>query len=119
MVRMGGSYSIDIQSMVEVLRKALPERNNVDRHMVYNVRLREHRHKLKLEADNVVDLLYHFDTSFIKDYKSNSDNYSKGEFHLVSFMLIVFDNLINIFCIIIDYRITLCFNLLFLYPCCL
>ena len=112
MVRMGGSYSIDIQSVVEVLRKALPERNNVDRHMVYNVRLRERRHKLKLEADNVVDLVY-------QDYKSNSDNYSKGEFHLASFMLIVFDNLINIFCIIIDYRITLCFSLLFLYPCCL
>ena len=65
--------------------------------MVYNVRLREHRHKLKLEADNVVDLVYHFDTSFIKDYKSNSDNYSKGELHLVSFMLVVFDNIINIF----------------------
>ena len=40
MVRMGGSYSIDVQSMVKILRKALPERKDVDRHMVYNVRLR-------------------------------------------------------------------------------
>ena len=117
MVRMGGSYSIDVQSMVEVLSKALPERKDVDRHMVHNVRLRARRRKLELDADNVEVLAHHFDTSFIKDDKSNSDNCSKGEFHLVSFMLIVFDNLINIFCIIIDYRITLCFKLLSLYPC--
>ena len=119
MVRMNRSYSIDIQSMVEVLRKVLLERKDIDRHMVYNVRLRAHHCKLELKADNVEILVHHFDTSFIKDYKSNSVNYSKGQFHLVSFMLVVFDNLINIFCIIIDYRITLCFKLLFLYPCCL
>ena len=40
MVRMGGSYSIDIQFMVEILRKTLPERKYIDRYMVYNVRLR-------------------------------------------------------------------------------
>ena len=38
MVQMGGSYSIDVKSMVDILRKALPERKDVDRHMVYNVR---------------------------------------------------------------------------------
>ena len=119
MVCMGGAYSIDVQSMVEVLRKALPERKDVERHMVYNVRLRARRRKLELKADNVEALVHHFDTSFIKDYKSSSDNYSKGEFHLVSFMLVVFGNLIKNFCIIIDYRMILCFKLLYLYPCCL
>ena len=79
MVRMGGSYSIDVQSMVEILRKALPERKDVDRHMVYNVRLRARRRKLELDAGNIEILAYHFDPSFIKNYKSNSDNYSKGE----------------------------------------
>ena len=98
MVRMGCSYSINIQSMVEVLRKNLPKRKDVYRHMVYNVRLRTRRRKLELEADNAEVLAYHFDISSIKDYKSNSDNYSKSElFHLVSFMLVVFDNLINFF----------------------
>ena len=92
----------------------------MDRHMVCNVRLRACRRKLELETDNVVVLAHHFDTSFIKDYKFNSDNYSKSElFHLVSFMLVVFDNLINFFCIIIDYRITLYSKLLCLYQCCL
>ena len=33
-VRMGGLYRIDVQTMIEVLRKDLPERKDVDRHMV-------------------------------------------------------------------------------------
>ena len=86
MVRMGGSYSIDVQSMVEILRKALPERKDLDRHMVYNVRLRVRRRKLELEDKNVEVLVYHFDTSFIKNHKSSSDNYSKGELLLICFV---------------------------------
>ena len=70
MVRMSGSYSIDVQSMAEILRKALPERKDV---------LRACRRKLELEAENVEVLTHHFHTSFIKNYKSNSDNYSKDE----------------------------------------
>ena len=57
MARMGGSYSIDVQSKVEILRKALPERKDVDRHMVYNVRLRSRRRKLELNAGNIEILL--------------------------------------------------------------
>ena len=79
MVRMGGSYSIDVQSMVDILKKALLERKDVDHCMVYNVRLRARRRKLELEDKNVEVLDHHFDTSFIKNYKSNSDDYSKGE----------------------------------------
>ena len=97
-VRMGGSYSINIQSMVEILRMALLERKDVDRPMVYNVRLRARRRKLELEAGNTEVLARHFDTSFFKDYKSNLDNYFKGKlFNLVLFMLIVLVNLINFF----------------------
>ena len=91
LVRMGGSYSIDVQSMVEILRKALPERKDVDRHMVYNVRLRARRRKLELEGKNVEVLAHHFGTSFIKNYKSSFDNYSEGELLIkcsVSFLLI-------------------------------
>ena len=64
--------------MIEVLRKTLPERKDVDRHMVYNVCLRPRHRKLVLEATNVEVAANYFDASFIKDYKSNSDNYSKG-----------------------------------------
>ena len=64
---MGGSYSINVQSMVEILRKPSPERKNVDHHMVYNVPLRARRHKLELEAANIKVLANHFHTSFIND----------------------------------------------------
>ena len=47
MVRIDGSYSINLQSMVEILRKALPERKDMDLHMVYNVRLRARQRKLE------------------------------------------------------------------------
>ena len=40
MVRIGSSYNIDVQSMIEILRKAVPKRKDVDRHMVYNIYLR-------------------------------------------------------------------------------
>ena len=82
--------------MVEILRKALPERKDVDRHMVYNVRLRARQRKLELEDKNVVVLAHHFDTSFIKNYKSNSDNYSKGELLLTCFvsLLIIESNFV-------------------------
>ena len=86
MVQMGGSYSIDVLSMVEILRKTLPERKDVDRHMVYNVRLRVRRRKLELDASNIEILAHHFDPFFIKNYKSNSYNYSKGELLLTSRM---------------------------------
>ena len=33
MVRMSGLYSINVQSMVEILRKTLPERKDMDRHV--------------------------------------------------------------------------------------
>ena len=77
---MGGSYSINVQSMVEILKKTLPERKDVD---IYNVRLRDHRRKCELEAANVKVVANHFDASFINDYKSNSGNYSKGMFVLL------------------------------------
>ena len=67
--------------MIEVLRKTLPERKDVDRHMVYNVCLRPRRRKLVVEATNVEVAANHIDAS--KDYKSNSDNYSKGMFFIM------------------------------------
>ena len=82
-VRMGGSYSINVQSMVEILRNVLPERTDVDCHMVYNVHLRAHRRKFELEAVNIEVLAKNFDASFINDYKSGSDNYFKGMFVLL------------------------------------
>ena len=83
MVRMGGSYSINVQSMVEILRKDFPKRKYIDRHMVYNIRLRARCRKLELKAANVEILANPIDVSFIKDSKFNSNNYSKGIFFIL------------------------------------
>ena len=77
-VRMGSSYSIDIKAMAELLRKTLSERKDVDYHIAYNVRLRACRRKSELETTNIEIETKHFDESFIKDYRTTSDNYSKG-----------------------------------------
>ena len=88
MVRIGDSYNINVQPMIEILRKALPQRKGGDHHMVCIVRLRARHLKLTLEVANVKVAANHFDTSFIKDYVSNSDNYSIGDvvYHVL-FML--------------------------------
>ena len=52
-VHTGSSYTIDVQLMIEMLRKTPPERKDVDSHMVYNVRLWARWRKLELEAVNV------------------------------------------------------------------
>ena len=64
--------------MIQILRKALPEIKDVGRHTVYNIRLRARRRELALTPANVEVTANNFDASFIKDYRSNSDNYSKG-----------------------------------------
>ena len=54
MVRMGSSYSIDVPLFIVILRKILPEREDVDSYMIYNVRLRARRRNLEMEAANIV-----------------------------------------------------------------
>ena len=83
MVRMGSSYNIYVQSMIEILRKALPKRKNVDRHMVYNARFRARQRKSELESDNIEVATNLLHASFIKDYKATSDNNSKGKLFII------------------------------------
>ena len=50
---MGSSYSIDVPLFIVILRKILPEREDVDSYMIYNVRLRARRRNLEMEAANI------------------------------------------------------------------
>ena len=54
MVRIGSSYSIDVPLFIVILRNILPEREDVDSYMIYNVRLRARRRNLEMEAANIV-----------------------------------------------------------------
>ena len=44
---------VSVRSMTALLQKALPERKDVDRHMINNVRIRARRRKLELDSKSI------------------------------------------------------------------
>ena len=65
--------------MTTLLQKALPERKDVDRHMINNVRKRARRRKLELDSKSIRIDPKHFDSSLIKSCVSSADNYTEGK----------------------------------------
>ena len=68
-----------VRSMTILLQKVLPERKDVDRHMIDNVRIRARRRKLELDSKSIRIDPKHFDSSFIKSYVNSVDNYTEGK----------------------------------------
>ena len=66
--------------MTNLLQKALPERKDVDRDMIKNVRIRARRGK-KLDLDSKIIQIdpNTFDTTFIKSYVNTDDNNMQGK----------------------------------------
>ena len=54
--------------------KALPDRKDVDRYMINNVRIRARRINLQLDSKRIRIDPKHFDSSFIKSYVNTADN---------------------------------------------
>ena len=79
MVQMVIDPFVNIRSIIELLEKALPERNDIDRHMINNVRLRARRKKLELDSNNIQIDSKHFDSMFVKSYVDTADNYTRGK----------------------------------------
>ena len=65
MVHMGINPFINVRTIANLLQKALPERKDVDRHMINNVRIRARRKKLGLDSKSIQIDPKHFDTTFI------------------------------------------------------
>ena len=65
--------------MTTLLLKTLPERKDVDRHMINNVRKRARKRKLELDSKSIRIDPKHVDSSFIKSYVSTADNYTEGK----------------------------------------
>ena len=70
---------VNVRTMTNLLKKAPPERKDVDRHMINNVRIRVRRKKLDLDSKSIEIDPKHFDTTFIKLYVDTNDNYTQGE----------------------------------------
>ena len=79
MVQMVINPYVSVRSMTTLLQKALPERKDVDRLMINNVRIRARRRKLELDSKSIGIDPKHFDSSFIKSYVSSADNYTEGK----------------------------------------
>ena len=65
--------------MTTLLQKALPERKDVDRHMINNVRIRARRRKLELDSKRIRIYPKNLDSSFIKSYVSTADKYTEDK----------------------------------------
>ena len=79
MVQMVIDPFVSVRAMISLLRKALPDRKNVDRHMINIVRIRARKKKLDLDSRNIHIDTKHFDTSFIKLYIYTDDNYTEDK----------------------------------------
>ena len=76
--------------MTELLKKTLPDRKNIERHMINNVRMCARQKKLELEFANIEINPKHFDPIFIPSvYKDTTDNHFKGKYILYFFLLCV------------------------------
>ena len=65
--------------MTELLQKALPDRKDIDRRMINNVRIRALKKRLELDSANIQTDPNHFDPSFINSYMDTADNYTQGK----------------------------------------
>ena len=65
-----------------LLKKVLPDRKIIDRHMMNNVRICVRKKKLELDSANIVINPKQFDTSYITSYQDTAVNYSKGKYIL-------------------------------------
>ena len=73
------SQKVNLRIMIALLKKHLPSRKSIDRHLVNNIRLHALKTKHDMENSNIIIGPYHFDISFITEYRENSNNYSEGK----------------------------------------
>ena len=73
---MSTDQEINVRIMIELLKHLLPFIKFIDQHLIKNVRLRTLKTKNEKDNLNIQIEPCYFDTSFIAEYKENSDNYS-------------------------------------------
>ena len=69
MIQMAIDPFVNVRAMIDLLKKALSDRNNIDRHMINNVTVRARKKKIELDSAHIeIDPRY-FDPKFITSYK--------------------------------------------------
>ena len=69
----------NIRTIIASLKKFLPSRKSIDRHLTNNVRFSALKTRNEMENSNITIKPCHFDTSFLAEYKMNSNSYSEGK----------------------------------------
>ena len=70
---------INVKTMIALLKKYLPSKKSIDRHMINNVRLRALKARNDMENSNITIEPCHFDISFLTKYRENYNSYSEGK----------------------------------------
>ena len=79
MIQIAIELFVNVKEMTELLKKVLPDRKNIDRHMINNVRIRA-RKKLEFDSVNIEIDPKHFDPKCITSYRDIAGNYTKGAY---------------------------------------
>ena len=70
---------INVKTMIALLKKCLPSRKSIDRHMINNIRLRALKARNDMENSNITIEPCHFDISLLTEYRENYNSYSEGK----------------------------------------
>ena len=69
----------NVTTMIALLKRVLPSNKSIDPYLINNVRLRVLKTRNSTEYSNISIEPYHFDISFVSEYRHNADNYSKDK----------------------------------------
>ena len=89
MIQMAIELFVNVKEMTELLKKALPDRKNIDRHMINNVRICA-RKKLELDSVNIEIDPNYFDPKCITSYRDIAGNYTKGSYIIIIFVFFIY-----------------------------
>ena len=70
---------VNSRTMIILLKKVLPSRKYIDRHLINNVRLRALKTRNDMENSNITIEPCHFDISLLTEYRENYNSYSEGK----------------------------------------
>ena len=69
----------NVTTVIALLKRVLTSKKYIDQHLINNERFCALKTRNGTEYSNISIEPYHFDISFISEYRHNADNYSKDK----------------------------------------
>ena len=98
MVQIAIDPFINVRAMIELLHNVLPDRKDVDMHMINNVRIRTSKKKLVLDSANIQIEPKYFDPTFVNSYIDTADNYTQVKYilYLYLYLYLLFNRFVRL-----------------------